>query len=73
MADFSTVLLNFLPKEQSFKATSKNERYIRICHNLRNETRILLQMAFVVDIKAPYINFLEHFQTEGLMIHVLFT
>lgn len=30
-------------------------------------------MAFVVDIKVPYINLLERFQTEGLMIHVLFT
>ena len=65
--------LNFLPKEQSFKVTSKNESYISICHNLNNETRILIQMAFVVDLSVPYMNFLENFQTEGLMVHVLFT
>lgn len=48
-----TYFLDFLLKEQSFKATSKNEKYIRICHSLRNETRILIHMAFVVGISLP--------------------
>lgn len=68
-----TYFLDFLPKEQSFKAASKSRRYIRICHNLENGTRILIQIAFVVNISVPYMNSLDHFQTEGPSIHVLFT
>ena len=57
-----TCFLDFFQKEESFKARSKNERYIRICHNLQIESRILIHTAFVVGIGVLYMNFYNTFK-----------
>ena len=59
----------FLPQQKTFKTTEKNEKYTRISKCLRDEIKILIQIAFVIDVSAPYMKFLTVFQSEGPLIH----
>ena len=64
--------LEYLPKQKTFKATEKNERYIRVCKCLNDEIKTLAQIAFIIDVSSPYTKFLTLFQGEGPLIQVLF-
>ena len=46
--------LEFLPQQKTFKTTEKNEKYTRISKCLKDEIKILIQIAFyVIDVSAP--------------------
>ena len=47
----------------------KNEKYTLISKCLRDEIKILIQIAFVIGVSAPYMKFLTVFQSEGPLIH----
>ena len=67
--------MDFLPKQKDeFKRyTCKNERYGRISQKFNSEKRILAQIAFLVDVHAPFNKFLVAFQGDRPLIHVMFT
>ena len=65
--------LEFLPKQEEFKThTSNNERYNRICTRIRNEKKMLVEMAFLMNSSSPYQKLLLWFQTDAPLIHLLF-
>ena len=67
--------LEYLPsmKTEFKNYTSKNERYQKIVEKLKISQRMLVQMAFVIDVSKPYYKFLLRFQGEGPLIHIMFS
>ena len=67
--------MDFLPKQKDeFKHyTWKNERYGQISQKFKSEKHILVQIAFLVDVHAPFNKFLAESQGDDPQIHVIFT
>ena len=64
--------LDFLPTTKNFATTTqKNQQYKRIVDYFKNETTLLIQLAFVIDVSTPFSKFLLEFQSEGPKVHTI--
>ena len=67
--------MDFLLKQKDeFKCyTYENERYEQMSQKFDSEKYILVQIAFLFDVHAPFNKFLVAFQGDRPLIHIIFT
>lgn len=67
--------MDFLLKQKDeFKCyTYENERYEQMSQKFDSEKHILVQIAFLFDVHAPFNKFLVAFQGDRPLIHIIFT
>ena len=66
--------MEFLTLKKDFeKTTQQNPGYQRIAAFFRKEKFTLVQLTLNIDVSVPFVNFLTVFQSEGPLVHIIYT